>query len=513
MRYIQGVSREQRILFPESVDEYIAEDNPIKFIDAFVDSLDLSELGFKHSEPELTGRPPYNPADLLKLYIYGYLNRIRSTRSLEKETKRNLELMWLLSKLAPDFKTIADFRKDNKKAIRAVCREFILLCKKLSLFGGEVVAIDGSKFKAVNSKKRNLNESKLNKKIEEIEEKIDAYLCELEESDKEEEEPLVSGEELKDKIKFLQVRKSEYQGLLGRLKESGKSQISLTDPDSRAMMNNQRIEVCYNVQFTVDEKHKLIVDHEVTNEISDQNELSKMAKRAKEILGVEGIEVLADKGYYDGVEVKECLDNGITPYIPEPERQGFQKKNILRPLFYKDKFSYDKEKNVYICPEGIELTYRNTSVISGKRMSVYKSKECTVCKSKELCTKQNKGRVIYRWEYEEVLEDMRKRVKLNRDKVKKRQWLIEHVFGTMKRNFNHGYFLTRGIDKVGGEMGLTVLAYNIRRVLNILGVDGLIAAVKLKSNKIFNDLENKWQKLKSFFSWWLKTAYIEVICT
>ncbi len=475
MAYIEGISRKQVILFPDVIDDYIEDNNQVQFIDAFVDSMDLKELEFKYAEPEPTGRPPYNPADLLKLYIYGYLNRIRSSRSLEKETHRNIELMWLLRKLTPDFKTIADFRKDNKKAIKAVCREFILLCKKLSLFRGELIAIDGSKFKAVNSKKRNFNEAKLNKKIKEIEEKIDTYLSELEENDRDE------------------------------------TQISLTDPDSRTMVNNQRIEVCYNMQFTVDEKHKLILDHEVTNEVKDQNQLSKMAKRAKEILGVEEIEVLTDKGYYNAVEIKECVDNGIKPYIPELESTVSKKVNIPRPEFYKNKFSYDKEKDVYICPEGIELRYRNTAVHHGKRMRLYKSEECMGCKSKRLRTKNKNGRIIYRWENEEILEDMRRRIKLNKDKVKKQQWLTEHIFRTMKRNFNQGYFLMEGIDKVGGEMGLTVLAYNIKRVLNILGVDDLITVVKGKSNKIFNNLENIWIKIKDLFFYWLKTTYIEVI--
>lgn len=491
MRHIQGVSRKQKILFPESVDDYIAEDNPVQFIDAFVDSLDLKELEFKYAEPEPTGRPPYNPADLLKLYIYGYLNRIRSSRSLEKETHRNIELMWLLRKLTPDFKTIADFRKHNKKAIKAVCREFILLCKKLSLFSGELIAIDGSKFKAVNSKKRNFNEAKLNKKIKEIEEKIDTYLSELEENDRDEEDvSQVSAEELREKIKLLKERKTKYQGLLKRLKESEESQISLTDPSSRAMVANQRIEVCYNVQFTVDEKHKLILDHEVTNEVKDQNQLSKMAKRAKEILGVEEIEVLADKGYYNAVEIKECVDNGIKPYIPEPGSTVSKKVNIPRPEFYKDKFRYDKEKDVYICPEGIELKYRNTAVHHGKRMKLYKSRECMECKSKRLCTKNKNGRIIYRWEHEEILEDMRRQIKLNKDKVKRRQWLTEHIFGTMKRNFNQGYFLMRGIDKVGGEMGLTVLAYNIKRALNILGSERLIKVMEAINKGIFDELNN-----------------------
>lgn len=410
MSYVEGAARNQVILFPEAVDDYIEEDNPVKFIDAFVDSVDFSTLGFKYSKTKDTGRPPYNPSDMLKLYIYGYLNRIRSSRSLEKEAKRNLELLCLLRKLTPDFKTIADFRKDNKKPIKAVCRKFILLCKRLRLFSDELIAIDGSKFKAVNSKKRNFNKTKLEKKIKEVEEKIDAYFSLLEENDKDEADiPSMGVEELETKMNLLKERKEEYQTLLGRLKETGKTQVSLTGPDSWAMVANQRIEVCYNVQTTVDEKHKLILDYEVTNEVKDNNQLSKMSKRAKDILGVEKIETLADKGYYDAVEIKKCIDQGIIPYVPEPESTVSKKVNIPCPEFYKDKFRYDKEKDVYICPEGTQLIYRNTAVHHEKRMRLYKSRKCMGCKSKRLCTRNKNGRIIYRWGYEEVLEEMKER--------------------------------------------------------------------------------------------------------
>ena len=478
MDYIKGIERRQVVLFPEAIDEYIEDDNPVKFIDVFVDGLDLKELGFKHSEFNHTGRPPYNPADLLKLYIYGYLNRIRSSRWLEKECKRNVELMWLLKKLAPDFKTIADFRKDNRDAIKKVCKEFIFLCKKLELFGGELVSIDGSKFKAVNSKKRNFNEAKLKKKLKEIEEKIDRYFKELEDNDNSEENvnpPNV--QELTTKIEQLKERREEYQKFLRELKDSDETQISLTDPDSRAMVNNQRIEVCYNVQITVDEKNKLILDHEVTNEVKDNNQLSKMSKRAKEILEVDEMEVLTDKGYYDAVEIKECVDNGIIPYIPEPNPTVSKKINVPEPPFYKSKFRHDKEKDVYICPAGFELTFRNMAKHHGKMMRIYKSGMCTQCPFKNKCTRNPRGRIIYRWEHEEILEEMRHRVENNREKVKKRQWLSEHPFGTIKRSFNQGYMLMKGLKRVGAEMSLTILAYNIKRVINIVGLKGLIASV------------------------------------
>jgi len=482
MGYISGINRKQSILFPEVIDEYIEEDNPVQFIDAFVDGLDLKELGFSHAELEETGRPPYNPADLLKLYIYGYLNRIRSSRWLEKECKRNVELMWLLKKLAPDFKTIADFRKDNCDSIKKVCKEFTFLCKKLDLFGGELVAIDGSKFRAVNSKKRNFNEAKLKKKLKEIDEKIDRYFEELEENDNNESNVnSPDAEELKSKIEQLKERREKYQNYLRELKDSGETQISLTDQDSRAMVNNQRIEVCYNVQLTVDSKHKLILDHEVTNEVKDNNQLSKMSKRAKDILGVDELEVTADKGYYDAVEIKECVDDNIIPYIPKPDPGISKRINIPEPPFYKREFRYDKEMDVYICPAGFELSFRNIAEIHGKLMRLYKTNRCADCPFKPKCTRNHRGRIIYRWEDEERLEEMKKRIGDNKDKVKERQCMVEHPFGTIKRSFNQRYMLMKGIKKVGAEMSLTILAYNVTRVINIIGLKELIAFLRCYS--------------------------------
>jgi len=470
MRYINGVNRKQAILFPEIIDEYVEDNNPVRFMDAFVDSLDLKELSFSHAELESTGRPPYHPADLLKLYIYGYLNRIRSSRSLEKESRRNVELMWLLKKLAPDFKTIADFRKDRVDAVKKVCKEFIFLCKRLDLFGGELVAIDGSKFRAVNSKHRNFNEKKLKKKLEGIEEKIEGYLRELEEND--EKESGVNSpdrQELEAKIEELKERRGEHQKLLGKLEELGESQISLTDPDSRAMMDDQRIEVCYNLQISVDEKHKLILDHEITNEVTDNNQLSKMAKRAKEVLGVEELEVLADKGYYDGDQIKECLENGIIPYIPEKRWKGD---------FSLSKFKYDKQRDLYICPAGAELRFTNLARSHGKLYRLYKSKQCISCPFRSKCTKIWRGRMICRWEHQEILEEMKKRVKANKQKVKLRQQLAEHPFGTLKRGFGQGYLLLKGLRKVGGEASLSVLAYNLKRAINVVGVKRLVSSIR-----------------------------------
>jgi transposase len=356
MDYIRGTNRDQVILVPETVEDYITEDNPVRFIDALVASLDLGALGFTHATPGETGRPAYDPGDLLRLYLYGYLNRVRSSRMLERETKVNLEVMWLLGKLTPDFKTIADFRRDNLQAIKQVCREFTLLCQKLKLFGGELVAIDGSKFKAVNNRRRNFNEARLTKAIKALEEKIDGYLGSLDAADAAEtdpDEPTPNTVELRHKIAEMQQRKARYQALKQELKESGAKQVSLTDPDARSMvMHHHSTEVGYNVQTVVDEQHQLIVEHEVTNDPTDHAHLAEMALRAKETLGVEQLEVVADMGYYDGAEVKQCAEAGITTYIPKPITSINQK----RGLFTKQDFVYDEAKDCYRCPQGEETT-------------------------------------------------------------------------------------------------------------------------------------------------------------
>jgi len=313
LSFIQGTPRSEVLLFPEAFDDYITDDNPVRFIEAFVDHLDLHALGFSRTTPSHTGRPAYSPADLLKLYIYGYINRTRSSRLLEKECSRNLELIWLMRKLRPDFKTIADFRKDNAEALKQVCREFTLLCKRLELFGGELVAIDGSKFKAQNSKRRNFTAKKLDESIKEVDAKIESYLGQLDEADQQEADVKApTAEQLKEKIERLRTRKRDYEQMQQQLKESGEAQISLTDPDSRSMRVSQGTDVCYNVQTVVDDLHKLIVEHEVTNDPTDQAQLSRMAIRAKQTLGVDELEAVADKGYYDGAEVKKCEQAGIT---------------------------------------------------------------------------------------------------------------------------------------------------------------------------------------------------------
>ena len=512
MNYIQGRDRHQTIQLPELLDDYITEENPVRFIDAFVEQLDLEKLEFQHSHLNSTGRPPYNPADLLRLYIYGYTNRVRSSRGLEKEAGRNLEVMWLIRKLKPDYKTIADFRKDNLEAIKGVWKQFLVLCKRMEMFGAELVAIDGSKFRAVNSKQRNFNEKKLERSIKYIEEKIDSYAKQLDEQDAlESEQQSPTAVELKEKIEKLKERKHNYENLTEKLKASGQTQISLTDPDSRLMSMGKGADVCYNVQSVVDEKHKLIVVADVTNEVSDQAQLSKMAKEAKAVLGVEKIEALADTGYYDGSEVKECEKAGISCYIPKANTSA----NTKLGLFGKEKFIYQEEKDSYLCPAGEELTYRYETMEQGRQIRYYTTSAgtCRNCPLRAQCTRNKKNRRITRWVDESILEQMQKRMEADPEKYKKRKCIVEHPFGTIKRWMDQSYFLMRGIEKVRAEICLTAMAYNIKRLITILGVKRMVEAVSkvdllLFSSKMFMEkfqirvekfLLNSFQWLWSLF--------------
>jgi transposase/macrodomain Ter protein organizer (MatP/YcbG family) len=475
MGFVEGVNRHQLIMFPESLDEYIDEDNPVRFVDAFVDSLDVQALGFKHAVAKETGRPPYNPRTQLKLFIYGYLNRIRSSRKLEQEAGRNVELMWLLGKLAPDFKTIADFRRENGKAIRAVCRQFVLLCREMDMFGGELVAIDGSKFKAVNSGSRNYSKKKLKKLVQRVDEKIENYMEELQANDEQEPDNYKpTKKELKEKIAVLKKRKEKYERLEEEIEQSGETQVSLTDPDARSMrMGGGGIDVGYNVQISVDEKHKLILDHEVTNAITDQGQLSRMASRAKEALGAEKLDVVADMGYYDGREVKSCLEEKVTPYIPKPDTSA----NSRLGLYGKKDFRYDAEEDCYWCPAGEALIFRFQTTENGRDIKYYATTACKECELGSKCTRNKRGRRITRWVDEALLEEMEQRVRADPEKMGKRKCIVEHPFGTMKRSMDQGYFLMRRLSNVKTEMSLTVLSYNIKRMIQIMGVEGMIKAL------------------------------------
>jgi transposase len=476
MGHIEGGNRDQKVLFPEALDDYVSQENPVRFIDAFVAALDLRELGFTHAVPSDLGRPPYNPADLLRLYIYGYLNRIRSSRQLEKEANRNVELMWLLRLLAPDFKTIADFRKDNAQAIRGVCREFIAYCRQLRLFGGELVAIDGSKFKAVNARHRNFSARKLKNQTEELDAKIQDYLDQLDKNDEQEADlPRPTAEELKKKIEILRERMKKLRDLGKKMDRSGQSQISLTDPDSRSMPagKGHGTDVAYNVQITVDAKHKLILDHEVTNDPTDHNHLSSMALRAKDLLGLKRLEAVADMGYYDAAEVMACAQAGIQVFIPKLQTSA----NRSLGLFTKEDFRYDARKDCYRCPAGERLTFRFQTRELSRDVRYYATPGCAGCRLRSRCTRNAAGRRITRSAHEAFLDAMQRRVRSHPEKLKRRKALVEHPFATIKRNLNQGYFLTRGLSNVATEMSLSVLVYDLLRVINILGVPTMIRAL------------------------------------
>lgn len=480
MDYIQGADRHQITLFPESIDDYIKENNPVRIIDAYIERLDMKALGFCKAECPPVGRPPYNPKDLLKLYLYGYLNRIRTSRRLEHEAARNIEVIWLLKKLKPDFKTISDFRKNNKKALKNVFRDFTKICDGWSLFGKEMVAIDSTKFRASNSKKNNFSDKKLKRHLQRIDQKIEKYMQELDKGDTDEScDRKLNKEDIQKIIEELQSRKQTYEEYQEKLEENGQNEISTTDPDARLMTgNNNSVDVSYNVQTTVDSQHKIIADFKVTQNPNDLGELDNMALRAKRLFGGKEFEVVADKGYYKAQDLKKCVENGITPYVAKQTySNGTGDKD-----FYSDKFTYNKEKNVYTCPAGKELYYsrkrtRKGNVI-GYEYTNYAA--CKDCDLKDRCTTSKKGRSICRHVVQDFLDTIDLQTELNKDKYQMRQTIVEHPFGTVKRGLDAYYFVTRGKFSVTAEMSLSYLAYNLKRVINILGVEEILRRLEAK---------------------------------
>lgn len=480
MSYISGEDRNQSILFPQSLEEYITKDNPVRIINEYVTQLDLQKLKFTHAIPKEIGRPPYHPGDMLRIYLYGYLNHIRSSRRLETEAKRNIELMWLLRKLTPDFKTIADFRKDNKKALVQVFRDFTRLLSNWQLFGKELIAIDGSKFRASNSKRNNYSKKKLARHINYINEKIAGYLTELDETDQTEAgDHKPDAKEVQKRIAQLKERKAKYQGYQDSLNETGKNELSTTDPDARLMNNNHRVEVSYNVQTTVDAKHNLIADFKVINKPNDLGQLAPMALRTKKILGNEKFTVVADKGYYHARNLQYCSRKGITTYVTKQVySNGTGEKE-----FYPDKFSYDKENDCYFCPTGKRLYYYRTRKKDGKIIGKdYRNlKACSKCPVKTSCTKAVKGRTIFRHRNQDFLDEVDRQTRENLKTYKLRQMIVEHPFGTIKRAWGASYFLTRRKASVSAEMALSFLCYNLKRVINILGTEEILR--RLRENK------------------------------
>ncbi|MDX9677656.1 IS1182 family transposase [Pseudomonas zeae] len=472
-RFIQGEHRGQGTLLPESLDDYVSDTNPVRVVDVFVDELNLVNLGFEGAIPADTGRPAYHPAILLKIYIYGYLNRIQSSRRLEREAQRNVELMWLTGRLMPDFKTIANFRKDNSKAIRGVCRQFVVLCQQLGLFGENLVAIDGSKFKAVNNRDRNFTSAKLKRRMEEIESSINRYLTALDTADRQ--EPTSSGAKtvrLEEKIAKLKVQMKELQAIEIRLNDSPDKQVSLTDPYARSMMTRGTGIVGYNVQTAVDAQHHLIVAHEVTNVGSDRDQLSSMAKQAREAMASDSLSVVADRGYFKGEEILACHNADITAYVPTPMTSGAKADG----RFNNDAFIYDAANNHYVCPAGETLIWRFSSVEKGMKLHRYWSSKCQGCALKTQCT-PSKQRRIRRWEHEAILEEMQVRLSNAPDMMRVRKRTVEHPFGTLKQWMGATHFLTRRLEGVSAEMSLNVLAYNMKRVMKILGTSSLMKAL------------------------------------
>ena len=475
-RFIQGESRTQGTLLPECLDDYISEENPVRVVEAFVENLDLAALGFARVVPAATGRPSYHPAILLKLYIYGYLNRIQSSRRLEREAQRNVELMWLAERLTPDFKTIADFRRDNGQAIRNVCRQFILLCRELDLFAESIIAIDGSKFKAVNNRDRNFTSAKLKARMAQIEESIDRYLEAMNTADRTHSEVAkAKAVRLNDKIAKLKQQMQALQDMELRLKSEPDGQVSLTDPDARSMATSGRGTgiVGYNVQTAVDSKHHLIVAHEVTNVGHDRAALASMAEQARDASGLSDLSVVADRGYFDGEEIRACELSGISTYIPKPLTSGAKAEG----RFGKQDFVYIAEDDEYRCPAGQRAIHRFSREEKGMDIRVYWSSACPKCPIRSACTTSDYRRVR-RWEHEAVLETMQRRLDHRPEMMGVRRQTVEHPFGTLKHWMGSAHFLTRTLKRVSTEMSLHVLAYNLKRLMRILGPVGVIRSMR-----------------------------------
>ena len=477
-RFVEGEDRTQVTLLPECLDDFIAEDNPVRIIDAFVDELELMSLGFQSAAPGATGRPSYHPAVLLKIYIYGYLNRVQSSRRLERECQRNVELMWLTGRLAPDFKTIAEFRRGNGEGIRNVCRRFVMLCRDLKLFTQAVVAIDSSKFKAVNSRDQNFTPNKIERRQEQIEQSIQRYLDALETADRTQPvEVEAKTKRLREKIDMLREQMRDLARAGEILETLPEKQISLTDPDSRSMISQAKGTgvVGYNVQVAVDARHHLIVTHEVTNVGSDRTQLSRMAKAARDAMGKRKLKALADRGYFNAPEIKACDEAGIAAMVPKSLTSGAKADG----RFDRGDFIYIATDDQYQCPAGQRAIYRYSSIErGGLKLRTYWSSACPRCSLKNRCTPADYRR-IRRWEHEAVLEAMQHRLDRQPNAMTIRRRTVEHVFGTLKHWMGSTHFQTRTIGRVAAEMSLHVLAYNFKRVIKILGFEKAMNAMKL----------------------------------
>src|SRR5467141_2812902 len=466
--FVQGADRQQTTLLPECLDDWVDESNPVRAVDVFVDALELGDLGFDGVDPAATGRPAYHPSPTLKLYIYGYLNRVQSSRRLEREAGRNLEVMWLTGRLVPDHKTIADFRKDNSLAIRKVCARFVALCRELGLLTTASVAIDGSKFKAVNTRDKNFTRAKMERRLAQIEESVARYLSQLDTGDLQDPTEALAAKtaHLKEKLAKLATEMQRLKAIEKEMLASPDQQISLTDPDSRSMATSGRGSgvVGYNVQVAVDTVNHLIVTHEVTNTGSDRSQLANVAREAKAVLQVDKLEAVADRGYFNGEEILACEQAGICVTLPKPMTSGAKSEG----RFGKQDFVYMPEEDVYRCPAGGKLKFYYANEEHGQKLRRYWTNACKTCEIKDQCT-TGKERRITRWEHEHVLEAVQQRLDQDPQAMRRRRETVEHPFGTLKMRMGATHFLMKTLPKVASEMALSVLAYNLTRVMNIVG--------------------------------------------
>ncbi len=479
MQQIIGLDRNQFQFY--SLDCRVSMDNPVRFIDAFVDHIELDKLGFKMRAPKMEGRPPFEAKLFLKIYLYGYLNGLRSSRKLERECGRNTELQWLTKNLQPNYHSIADFRKHNPKALKSMFKLFVLFLKDAELINGEIIAVDGTKVRASNSKKNNHSPKKIERHLNYIEEKTNEYLSQLEANDVKEDSITIGN--IQQKIERLKNNKLHYEALETRLQESGDTQISTTDADARALLvQGQVVEVCYNVQAAVDDKHKLIIATDTINR-NDRNALNGMAQQSKDILESADFTLLADKGYHNGRDISHCTEAGIATIVAPAEKVNSNDKGTT-PEYMVDKFTYDAQTDTYTCPQGEILTtkgtwHKKTRERDSLQYKKYRTPACKHCPVKHLCTGRAKGgREIERSEYAEAVHDNNQRYKENQQLYRKRQEINEHIFGTIKRGWGYNHTNLRGLEKVNGEFALIMTVYNMKRSINILGMPEILEKLK-----------------------------------
>ncbi len=503
MKYITGHNRHQLVLFPTSLDDAVEQDNEVRLIDLFAESLDVEAMGFKVNHIE-NGRPAYHPKDLLKLYLYGYLNSIRSSRKLEKSCKTNIEVIWLLKGLSPDHNTISNFRRDNPKAIKKVFRASVQIAKNFELIGGKLIAGDSTKLRAQNSKKNNFNQKKIERHLAYIDNKLQEYNSQLSENDgdrsldnKQKQE---NEQKIKAEIEKQNNRKKVYKNLEKQLEETGEKQISTSDPESRHMITRNNItEVAYNIQSTVDKKNKIPIDYKVTD-TNDGKAMGNMLRRAKSILGTNKFTALYDKGYHTGTEFEIADKLGINVLVAVPKVAT----NAPDIAYNVENFTYDKENDLYICPQGNKL--RSTGKLhkgATYNFKRYTTKACKTCPVKEQCSKAKYGKAIQRSEYQELIENNKIRIKENENYYKQRQAIVEHPYGTIKRQWGFNYIMTKKYkQRAEADVGIIFTAYNLRRLINLLGTDTLKTYLKgiiLLFIRYLDDVQVKISRFKLVF--------------